>query len=83
VHVRGVKVTGRRTLTVFYETDGERPLDIIVNHGSTVALRLPGKGSWIRPAEVSLPIDLPAGDSTIRLFHATKPAPDIDQLVIS
>ena len=45
---------------------------------SVISLRLPGKGSWIVPAEVSLPVDLPDGDSTIRLFHATEPAPDID-----
>jgi hypothetical protein len=83
VHVRNVPVAGRRTLTIFYETHGHRPLDVIINGGSTISLDLPGKDSWTTPAEVRLPIDLPVGDTIIRLFHNTLPAPDLDQFVIS
>jgi hypothetical protein len=83
VHVRNVRVAGRRTLTIVYETSGVRPLDLSVNGGTTISLSLPGKDSWTTPAEISLPIDLPAGHTVIKLFHANFPAPDLDQIVVS
>lgn len=83
VHVRDVRIAGARTLTIVYETQGARPLDVIINGGRTISLTLPGKDGWTTPAEVSLPIDLPVGDTVIRLFHAERPAPDIDQIVIT
>jgi hypothetical protein len=83
VHVRDIPVAGRRTLTIVYETQGTRPLDVIVNGGTTISLHLPGKNSWTTPAEVRVPVDLPAGPTIIRLFHNTQPAPDLDQIVIS
>ncbi|WP_125811345.1 hypothetical protein [Actinoplanes sp. ATCC 53533] len=82
LRVRGVPAAGRRTLVIVYETDGTRPLDIIVNDGDTVSLQLPGKGSWTTPARYDLPITLPAGDSEIKFFHASAPAPDLDQFLI-
>ena len=83
VHIRGVKVGGRRKLTIVYETAGARPLNVIINGERMISLTLKGRNSWTVPAEVSLPIDLPAGDTVIRLFHGNLPAPDIDQIVIS
>jgi hypothetical protein len=65
-----------------YETQGARPLDLSVNGGPTISLKLPGKDSWETPAEISLPIDLPTGHTVIKLFHANLPAPDLDQFVI-
>jgi hypothetical protein len=82
VRIHRVPVAGRRTLVIVYETDGTRPLDVIVNGGDTVSLQLPGKGSWITPARYDLPITLPAGDSEIKFFHASAPAPDLDQFLI-
>jgi len=82
VRIQGVPVAGRRTLVIVYETDGTRPLDVIVNGGDTVSLKLPGKGSWTTPARYNLPITLPAGDSEIKFFHASEPAPDLDQFLI-
>ncbi|MFB9446662.1 hypothetical protein Dvina_23350 [Dactylosporangium vinaceum] len=76
-------VAGRRTLTIVYESNGPRPLHVIVGDQPTVQLSLPGKGSWTEPARVELPIDLPAGDTVIRLFHPDRPAPDLDQLIIA
>ena len=83
VHVRGVVGGGRRTLTIVFECHGTRPLDVIVNGAPTVSLTLTGRGGWTAPAQTTLPIDLPAGDSVIRLFHPTLPAPDLDQFVIA
>jgi len=82
VHIQGVPASGRRTLVIVYETDGTRPLDVIVNGDDTVSLQLPGKGSWTTPARYNLPITLPAGDSEIKFFHASAPAPDLDQFLI-
>ncbi|MDP9796107.1 hypothetical protein J2S43_004619 [Catenuloplanes nepalensis] len=83
VHVRGVTVGGRRDLTIYYTCGGgARPLDIIVNNGDKVSLELAGNDSWIDPATVTIPIDLPVGDTEIRLFHATDASVDLDQFVI-
>ncbi|GAB7052345.1 hypothetical protein [Catenuloplanes indicus] len=84
VHVRGVTVGGRRNLTIYYTCGGgARPLDIIVNNGDKVSLDLAGNDSWLDPATVTIPIDLPVGDTEIRLFHATEASVDLDQFVIS
>jgi hypothetical protein len=83
VHVRDLPVAGRRTLTIVYETRGTRPLDLIVNGGKMISLNLPGKESWTTPAEISLTTDLPAGDTVIRFFQNSSPAPDLDQIVIT
>jgi hypothetical protein len=81
--IRDVPVGGRRTMTIYYETQGPRPLDIVVNDDPKISLTLPGADSWIVPARTKVRIDLPAGDSDIRFFHAEHPAPDLDQIRIS
>lgn len=81
VNVRDVPVAGRRTMTIVYESDGPRPLDIAVNDDPTVTLKLAGAGDWVTPARTSIEIDLPAGDSKIKFFHAD-PAPDLDLIII-
>jgi len=83
VHVRGVPVGGRRTLTIVYETAEPRPLDVAVNGEPARRLTLPGAGSWTAPARVSLPIDLPAGDSVLKFFRQEQAAPDLDQFLIT
>ena len=82
VHVRGVPVAGRRTLTVVYECDRPRTLRIDLDGARTVSLVLSGAGDWTTPARTSLPVDLPAGDSVLRFFNATDAAPDLDQIRI-
>jgi hypothetical protein len=82
VPVRDIPRSGRRSLTIYYESDGARPLQVAVADNPVITLTLPGQGSWIVPARVELTVDLPAGDSTIKFFHPDKPAPDLDQIVI-
>jgi len=82
VHVHDVPVAGRRSLTIYYESVDTRPLQIVVADSPVVTLTLPGGSSWITPAQAKIGIDLPAGDSDIKLFHPDKPAPDLDQIVI-
>jgi hypothetical protein len=82
VHVRDVPAAGRRTLTIWYESEEARPLQVAVADNPVVTRTLPASGGWIVPARVRFPIDLPAGDSDLKLFHVDKPAPDLDQIQI-
>lgn len=82
VPLRDIPRAGRRSLTIHYESDGARPLQVAVADQPVISLTLPGKASWIVPAQVTLTVDLPAGDSSIKLFHPDRPAPDLDQIVI-
>jgi hypothetical protein len=83
IYVRGVPVAGARTLTITYETHGARTLKISVNGAAPVSMVLSGKGDWTTPAEVTMPVMLPAGSSTIKFFNDGDPAPDLDEILIS
>jgi hypothetical protein len=84
VHVRGVAVPGGRTLTITYESVGPpRTLNISVNGVYLTSLVLSGKDDWLTPAYATTPITLPVGNSTIRFFNETDPAPDLDEILIS
>jgi hypothetical protein len=82
VPLRDIPSAGRRSLTIYYESDGTRPLQVAVADDPVVTLMLTGNDSWIVPAQVELTVDIPAGDSAIKLFHPDKPAPDLDQIII-
>jgi hypothetical protein len=83
VNLRKVPVGGRRTMTVVYESDGPRTLDITVAGGPVISRTLSGAGDWVTPARVRIPITLPAGSSRIVFFNNQGPAPDLDQILIS
>ncbi len=80
VPVTDVPVAGLRTMTIVYTCDGTRPLQVSVAGGVPVSLSLSGIG-WETPMRVTIPIDLPAGDSDIAFFGAD-PAPDLDRIII-
>jgi hypothetical protein len=82
VPLRDIPRAGRRTLTIYYESDGPRPLQVAVADSPAVTLTVPGKDSWMVPARVDLTVQIPAGDSSIKLFHPDQPAPDLDQIVV-
>jgi hypothetical protein len=82
VHLQ-VPVSGRRTLTIVFESGTPRTLYVGVNDAVPLVLNLPGNDSWSTPQRVSVPVDLPAGESVVRFFNATDPAPDLDQIVLS
>jgi hypothetical protein len=83
VKVHGVAAPGTRSLTVTYESDGPRVLKISANGSTARELLLPGAGDWATPAVAQLPVAFPAGDSSIKFFNDTGPAPDVDTVVIS
>ncbi|MFG1605310.1 hypothetical protein [Actinoplanes sp. NPDC049265] len=82
LRLRDVPVGGRRTLVIVYESENTRPLDLVLPDGTTKSLTLPGRGNWITPARFEVRVDVPAGDSEITFFHATDPAPDLDQFIL-
>jgi hypothetical protein len=82
LRLRHVAAEGRRTLIIVYESENTRPLTVVLPDGETKSLTLPGTGNWTTPARHEMPIDLPAGDSEIKFFHANRPAPDLDQFII-
>jgi hypothetical protein len=82
VHLRDLPAAGRRSLTIWYESENARPLQIAVADNPVLTRTLPASGGWIVPARVELSVELPAGDSDIKLFHVDKPAPDLDQIEI-
>jgi hypothetical protein len=77
-----IPVAGERTLTIVYESENTRPLTVVLPSGTTLSLTLKGNGNWTTPIRHSVQIDLPAGDTKLTFFHATAPAPDLDQFVI-
>jgi hypothetical protein len=82
VPLRVAGASGPRTLVITYESQGERPLDVLVNSGPVISLRLAGKDSWTTPAQVKVPITLSPGNNRITFFHATAPAPDLDRIEV-
>ena len=83
MRVNGISAAGQRRLTVVYETAEPRVLQLGINSSPARTLRLAGAGDWLTPATTSLTVFLPAGDSWIKFFNDTGPAPDINRIVIS
>lgn len=77
-----VPVSGRRTLTVVYETDGPRFLKVSVNDGVPRTYPVTGPG-WTTPRTFHFTADLPTGPLRVSLFNDDSPAPDIDAVLIS
>ncbi|SNS97957.1 hypothetical protein SAMN05421812_102604 [Asanoa hainanensis] len=77
-----VPVSGERTITVVYETDGYRALKVKVNDGPARTFQVGGT-DWTTPRSFRFTVDLPAGPVRVALFNDHTPAPDVDQVVIS
>ena len=77
-----VPVSGRRTMTIVYETDGDRTIKVRINDAP--ARTLPVTGSdWTTPRSVQFTADLPAGPLRLSFYNDESPAPDLDEVVIS
>ena len=77
-----VPVSGRRTVTVVYETDGDRALKVSVNGAPARTWQVTGT-DWTTPRSFRFTADLPAGPLRLTLYNDETPAPDVDQVVIS
>jgi hypothetical protein len=77
-----VPVSGRRTVTVVYEADGDRVIKVRINDAPARTLPVTGP-DWTTPRSVQFTADLPAGPLRLSLYNDETPAPDLDQVVIS
>jgi tRNA A-37 threonylcarbamoyl transferase component Bud32 len=77
-----IPVSGPRTLTVAYETDGQREIKINSN-GALILIRTVTGSNWDVPQTFSFTTVLNAGPTVLTFYNDTSPAPDIDQITIS
>ncbi|WP_326550856.1 hypothetical protein [Micromonospora sp. NBC_01813] len=73
-------VAGTRTVTVRYESDGERKASVQVNGGPVTVYPVAGSGGWGTPSAFTFEAHLPAGRNTLRFSGLS---PDIDRIIIS
>jgi len=77
-----VPVSGRRTVTVVFETDGSRSIKVSINDAPAGSWTVTGEG-WTTPRSFRFTADLPAGPLRLSLYDDESPAPDVDEVVIS
>jgi hypothetical protein len=77
-----VPVSGRRTVTIVYEADGDRAIKVRINDAPARTLAVTGP-DWTTPRSVQFTADLPAGPLRLSFYNDESPAPDLDQVVIS
>ncbi len=77
-----IPAAGRRTLTVVYEVDGSREVDISVNGGTPLVASLTGTG-WESPATTTFSVTIPAGQVTVGFYNVAGDCPDIDAVTVS
>jgi hypothetical protein len=77
-----IPVSGLRTLTVVYETDGPRELKISIN-GAPPLIRTVLGTDWATPETFDFTAVLPAGTLLLTFYNDESPAPDINKVVIS
>src|SRR6185312_11632410 len=73
---------GIRTVTVYYEADGNRSIKVRFGGGTARAFPVTGP-DWTVPQSFRFTADLPAGEVLITLFNDDSPAPDLDEIVIA
>jgi hypothetical protein len=75
-------VSGERTVTVVYETEGSRSIKISVN-GARPVIQMVSGHDWTTPETFQFTAVMPAGDLLLAFYNDDAPAPDIDKVVIS
>jgi alpha-galactosidase len=73
---------GNHQLTITYEVDGTRTLDVSVNGGAPVAVPVTGT-SWSAPARTTVTVALAAGTNSLTFSNPSAYAPDLDQISVS
>ncbi|WP_433061471.1 hypothetical protein [Dactylosporangium sp. CS-033363] len=72
---------GARTVTVYYESDGDRSLKVRVNGGAPRTFPASGP-DWTVPQSFRFTAELPAGSVELTLYNDSAPAPDLDEIVV-
>lgn len=78
-----IPAPGTYAVTVVYEVDGSRTLDVSIDGRPPVASRTVTGRSWTTPLSLTLRAALPAGPIDIALYGDAGNAPDIDAVTIS
>lgn len=78
-----VAVSGTRSLTIVYETSGDRSFDVSINGGAAVATTSVSGTDWVTPKSVTISASIPAGAVDIGFYGYAGNAPDFDALTIS
>lgn len=81
VHLN-IPTAGTRAVTVEYECDGDRKLDVSINGGPAIVTTTSGT-SWEVPQFYHFATDIPAGTVTMTFYNLSGPAPDIDKVTVS
>nr|BFE60839.1 hypothetical protein GCM10020063_053650 [Dactylosporangium thailandense] len=73
---------GTRTVTVYYEADGNRTLKVRIGTAAPRVFPVTGP-DWTVPQSFRFTANLPAGEVRLTLFNDESPAPDLDEIVIA
>jgi len=74
---------GIYTLTIYYlDGDAGRPLYLSFNGGTGVLIDFHGNGNWNSVQSMQIPVQLQAGNNTIKFYDPTDWSPDIDRIVV-
>ncbi len=74
--------SGTHELTISGVVQGTRPLSISVNNGSAKTVNLTG-ADWYATVSTTTTVSLNAGTNTIKLFHNSASAPDLDRITVT
>ncbi|WP_432992611.1 hypothetical protein [Dactylosporangium sp. CA-233914] len=74
-------VAGTRTITVYYEADGDRSLKVRINAAAPRTFLVNGP-QWTVPQSLRFTAELPAGPVQLTLYNDQSPAPDLDEIAI-
>jgi alpha-L-fucosidase len=77
-----VAAAGSHQLTITYEVNGSRTVDLSVNGGATIAVTCTGT-SFDAPATTTVTVNLNAGNNSIKFFNNSAWAPDLDAVSVS
>jgi hypothetical protein len=74
---------GTYDVTVVYEVDGKRRLDVSINGEPPIAARTVTGSNWTTPQMLTVRTTLPAGSIDIGLYGDDSNGPDLDAVTIS
>jgi hypothetical protein len=79
-----VASAGLYTLTIYYlDGDSGRPAYLSFNGGTGVLMDFHGNGNWGSVQSMQIPVQLQAGNNTIKFYDPEAWSPDVDRIVVS
>jgi hypothetical protein len=79
-----VASAGLYTLTIYYlDGDSGRPAYLSFNGGTGVLIDFHGNGNWGSVQSMQIPVQLQAGNNTIKFYDPEAWSPDVDRIVVA